>query len=108
MSVQEKLYKSKRKSQNAGFQKIYSPKTSFIRKNNIRKRNHPQNEQIYPIEGAFGVVKYDYGFQRFLHRVKKKVFAETLIVAIGYNINKYHNKLQQNRTDLQLHEKLIS
>ena len=59
-------------------------------------------------EGAFGVVKYDYGFQRFLHRGKKKVFSETLIVAMGYNINKYHNKLQQNRTGSQLHEKLVS
>ena len=59
-------------------------------------------------EGAFGVVKYDYGFQRYLHRGKKKVFTETLIVAMGYNINKYHNKLQQNRTGSQLHEKRVS
>ena len=59
-------------------------------------------------EGAFGVVKYDYGFHRFLHRGKKKVFSETLIVAMGYNINKYHNKLQQNRTGSQLHEKIIA
>ena len=34
-------------------------------------------------EGAFGVVKNDYGFQRFLHRSKAKVFIEILIVAIG-------------------------
>ena len=59
-------------------------------------------------EGAFGVVKQDYGFQRFLHRGKKNVFTEMLIVAIGYNINKYHNKLQQNRTGSQLHEKLTA
>lgn len=59
-------------------------------------------------EGAFGVVKYDYGFQRFLHRGKKKVFSETLIVAMGYNVNKYHNKLQKNRTGSQLHEKIIA
>lgn len=59
-------------------------------------------------EGAFGVVKYDYGFQRFLHRGKKKVFTEILIVAMGYNIKKYHNKIQQNRTGSQLHKKLIS
>ncbi len=58
-------------------------------------------------EGAFGVIKYDYGFQRFLHRGRKNVFTETLIVAMGYNINKYHNKLQQNRCGLQLHEKLV-
>lgn len=57
-------------------------------------------------EGAFGVVKQDYGFQRFVHRGNKKVFTEILIVAMGYNVNKYHNKIQQNRTGSQLHEKL--
>ena len=31
-------------------------------------------------EGAFGVIKYDYGFQRFLHRGKKKVFTEYLFL----------------------------
>lgn len=59
-------------------------------------------------EGAFGVVKWDYGFQRFLHRGNKKVLSEILLVAMGYNINKYHNKLQQNRTGRQLHEKLTA
>ncbi len=59
-------------------------------------------------EGAFGVIKYDYGFQRFLHRGKKNVFNEILIVAMGYNINKYHNKIQQNRTGLQLFKKLTA
>lgn len=59
-------------------------------------------------EGAFGVVKQDYGFQRFLHWGNKNVFTEILIVAMGYNINKYHNKIQQNRTRSQLHGKLIA
>ena len=59
-------------------------------------------------EGAFGVVKYDYGFQRFLHHGKKNVYNEILIVAMGYNINKYHNKIQQNRTGSQLFEKLTA
>ena len=56
-------------------------------------------------EGAFGVVKQDYGFQRFLHRGNKNVFTEILIVSMGYNINKYHNKIKKNRTGSQLHEK---
>jgi len=59
-------------------------------------------------EGAFGVVKHDYGFQRFLLRGKKNVFTEILIVSMGYNINKYHNKLQQNRSGSQLHEKFTA
>ena len=59
-------------------------------------------------EGAFGVVKQDYGFQRFLHRGNKKVFTEILLVVMGYDINKLHAKIQQNRTGSQLHQKLTA
>lgn len=59
-------------------------------------------------EGAFGVVKQDYGFQRFLHRGKKNIFMEILIVAMGYNVNKLHAKIQNNRIGRQLHEKLTA
>ncbi len=57
-------------------------------------------------EGAFSVVKEDYGFRRYLLRGNKKVLAETVLVAMAYNINKYHAKIQQNRTGRQLFEKL--
>lgn len=59
-------------------------------------------------EGAFGVIKEDYGFRRFLLRGSKKVMIEILLHAMGYNVNKLHNKIQQNRTGTQLHEKLIA
>jgi transposase len=57
-------------------------------------------------EGAFGVIKQDYGFRQFLLRGNKKVRTEVLIVAMGYNINKLHNKIQATRTGSQLFEKL--
>jgi len=57
-------------------------------------------------EGAFGVLKQDYGFRQFLLRGNKKVFTEMLLRAFGYNINKLHNKIQQKRTGSQLFEKL--
>ena len=57
-------------------------------------------------EGAFGVVKQDYGFRQFLLRGSRKVLTEILIVAIAYDINKLHAKIQQNRTGTQLFEKL--
>ena len=57
-------------------------------------------------EGAFGVVKQDYGFRQFLLRGNKKVLTEILLVAMGYNINKLHAKVQQNRTGTQLFAKL--
>jgi len=57
------------------------------------------------VEGAFGVIKQDYGFRKFLLRGNKKVFTEVLLVAIGYNINKLHHKIQDNRTGSQLFQK---
>jgi len=49
------------------------------------------------VEGAFGVLKEDYGFRRFLLRGKKKVRIEVLLMAIAFDINKLHNKIQHNR-----------
>ena len=57
-------------------------------------------------EGAFGVIKQDYGFRQFLLRGNKKVLTEILLVAMAYNINKLHAKIQQNRTGSQLFTKL--
>lgn len=59
-------------------------------------------------EGAFGVIKQDYGFRQFLLRGNKKVLTEILLVAMGYNINKLHSKIQRNRTGRQLFEKLTA
>ena len=49
------------------------------------------------VEGAFGVLKNDYEFQRFLLREKTKVKLEILLLCMGYNLNKLHNKIQKNR-----------
>ncbi len=59
-------------------------------------------------EGAFGVIKQDYGFRQFLLRGIRKVRTEMLIVALGFNINKLHNKIQKNRTGSQLFEKVLA
>ena len=56
-------------------------------------------------EGAFGVVKQNYGFRQFLLRGHKKVSTEVLILAMAYNINKLHAKIQHDRTGTQLFEK---
>lgn len=56
-------------------------------------------------EGAFGVVKQDYGFRQFLLRGQKKVTTEILLLAMAYNVNKLHAKIQHNRTCTQLFEK---
>jgi transposase len=60
------------------------------------------------VEGTFGVIKQDYGFRQCLLRGKRKVFTEILLVAMGYNINKLHNKIQSKRTGKQLFGKLLA
>ncbi len=59
-------------------------------------------------EGAFGIIKQDMGFRRFLTRGKKNVFCEMLLMAIGFNINKWHNKITAGRAGSQLFEKLTA
>jgi len=59
-------------------------------------------------EGAFGVIKQNYAFRQFLLRGHKKVSAEIFLIAMAYNINKLHAKIQQNRTGTQLFEKMTA
>ena len=40
------------------------------------------------VEGAFGVLKSDYNFSRFLTRGKNSVKTEFILLCFGYNINK--------------------
>ena len=56
------------------------------------------------VEGAFGVLKEDYGFRRFLLRGQKNVRTEYLLLCMGYNLNKLHNKIQNERCRSLLHK----
>lgn len=56
------------------------------------------------VEGAFGVLKNDYGFNRFLTRGKSNVKTEFTLLCFGYNINKLHNKIQNDSCGKTLHE----
>ena len=54
------------------------------------------------VEGAFGVLKNDYEFQRFLLRGKTRVKLEILLLCMGYTLNKLHAKIQNERTGSHL------
>ena len=84
-------------------------KRLYVSKNFIEKRQesyknilsdtgikYRMNRSIQ-VEGAFGVLKNDYEFQRFLLRGKTKVKLEFLLISLGYNINKLHSKIQNGR-----------
>jgi len=44
------------------------------------------------VEGTFGVLKEDFRFRRFRRRGIQNVKFEFLLLAIGYNLSKHHNK----------------
>lgn len=51
-------------------------------------------------EGAFGVIKQNFGFTRFTRRGMKSVNMEFLLVCLGYNFRKYHLYRQKMDTEL--------
>ena len=55
------------------------------------------------VEGAFGVLKKDMNFRRFLLRGQVKVQIELWLLAAAFNINKLHNKIQAKRCGSYLH-----
>jgi len=55
-------------------------------------------------EGAFGVLKQDRQFGRFLTRGSPNVKTELLLLCFGYNINKLHSKIQNERCGKPLHD----
>jgi hypothetical protein len=46
-------------------------------------------------EGTFGVMKYDRWYKRIVRRGKEKVKLEIFLVSIGFNLQKFHNKLNR-------------
>lgn len=60
------------------------------------------------VEGAFGVLKQDYGFRRFLTRGKANVKIEFLLLCFGYNLNKLHRKIQNDKCGVSFFEKDIA
>lgn len=56
------------------------------------------------VEGAFGVLKENYNFKRFLTRGKRNVRTEFILLCFGYDVNKLHNKIQNGRCGQTLHK----
>jgi len=93
LQVSKKFIEQRRKS----LERITSEKGILLRMN-----------RSIQSEGAFGVIKQNYAFRQFLLRGNKKVLTEILLIAMGYNVNKLHAKIQQNRTGKQLFQKLTA
>ena len=55
-------------------------------------------------EGSFADVKEDMNFRRYLYRGKANALAESILLAMGRNINKFHCRIQTGRTGSHLFE----
>ena len=54
------------------------------------------------VEGSFGELKQDMQFRRYLSRGTENVLAESILLAMARNMNKLHNKIQNDRTGTHL------
>ena len=60
------------------------------------------------VEGAFGLIKNDFGFRRFLTTGKKNVKIELLFLALGFNLKKRWMKQQKRRLETHYSEKKVA
>ena len=66
------------------------------------KRNILRQNRSIQVEGAFGVLKQDRDFRRFLTRGKTKNETQFFLLAFAFNINKLHNRMIYKRLGIEL------
>ncbi len=60
------------------------------------------------VEGSFAIIKEDMNFRRYSYRGKDNVLTQSVLMAMAFNMNKLHHKIQNNRTGTHLFEVQIS
>ena len=60
------------------------------------------------VEGAFGVLKEDYAFRRFLTRGKRKTETQFFLLCFAFHIRKLCNRSNSERFHKPLFEKIIA
>ena len=75
-----------------------------LRVSRIKEKKRAENLQSIQAEGTFAVVKEDMGFRQYLYRGMENVLAESILVAIAYNVNKLHWRIQSQKTEIRLYE----
>ena len=99
----EKCFKGKYENR-----KISLSQTFARQKREASERiNTPEGIQLrvnrsIQVEGAFGVIKEDYGFRRFLTRGKRKTETQFFLLAFAYNIRKLCNRIETGRFGMSL------
>ena len=54
------------------------------------------------VEGAFGVLKQDYSFRRFMFRGKRNIEMQFFLLAFAFDIQKLCNRIHNQRVLLEL------
>ena len=60
------------------------------------------------VEGAFGLLKNDFGFRRFLTRGKANVRTELFLLALAFDLKKLWMKREQDRLQTRASMKMTS
>ncbi len=103
-SIRGKCTKSKYNKQLQVSTKFWNLREQSLKNIKSKKGIELRINRSIQAEGTIGVLKQDYGFRRFMRRGKKNVKTEMLLLCFGYNINKLHNKIQNERLDQYLHK----
>lgn len=57
-----------------------------------------KKQRSIQVEGTFGVIKQDAGYDRLRRRGKGNAKIEIGLMLIGFNLRKYHNKKQRKES----------
>ena len=70
--------------------------------------NQLRMKRSIQVEGAFGLIKNDFGFRRFLTTGKRNARIELLFLALGFNLKKRWMKQQKRRLETHYSKKKVS
>ena len=79
--------------------KILSLRIELLEKTQSEEEIMLRKNRSIQVEEAFGVLKPDDGFRKFLIRVKIHVIVEMLLLYYRYDVQKLHNKIQSHHCE---------
>ena len=102
-SHREKCYKAKEGARRVSIsQTMRRLKQKAIERINTERGIILRQNRSIQVEGAFGVLKEDFGFRRFLTRGKVKTETQFFILAIAFNVQKLWNREKFKRFNMFL------
>lgn len=99
----EKCYKGKYNNRKIGFSKtMVRQKAEATERIKTREGILLRMNRSIQVEGAFGVLKQDWNFRRFLTRGKEKTETQFKLLAFAFNIKKLWNRTISKRLGISL------